>query len=161
MYNVVDRSTTPTHYNKRENVVENKSFIYLRKVHYHETDKMGITHHSNYIRWMEESRVHFMDEVGYGYKRMEEDGIVSPVISVECRYKTPTTFDDEVRIEVGVAEFRGVKLVMKYEMTNNKTGELVLTGKTEHCFLTPEGRPVPLKKKLPEFDALLKELADN
>ena len=27
------------------------------KVQYYETDRMGITHHSNYIRWMEEGRV--------------------------------------------------------------------------------------------------------
>ena len=26
---------------------------YLHKVQYYETDKMGIAHHSNYIRWME------------------------------------------------------------------------------------------------------------
>ena len=34
---------------------------YLRKVHYHETDKMGITHHTNYIKWMEEARIDFLD----------------------------------------------------------------------------------------------------
>ena len=30
---------------------------YLHKVQYYETDKMGIAHHSNYIRWMEEARL--------------------------------------------------------------------------------------------------------
>lgn len=34
---------------------------YLRKVHYHETDKMGVTHHTNYIKWMEEARIDFLD----------------------------------------------------------------------------------------------------
>ncbi|MBE6030796.1 MAG: acyl-CoA thioesterase [Clostridiales bacterium] len=135
--------------------------VYFRKVQYHETDKMGITHHSNYIRWMEEARVFFMDEVGYGYKKMEEDGVVSPVIAIDCQYKTPTTFDDMVRIDVGVAEFRGVKLVMKYEMTNDKTGDVVLVGKSEHCFLGEDGKPVALKKKLPEIDRLLRELAEG
>lgn len=135
--------------------------VYFRKVQYHETDKMGITHHSNYIRWMEEARVFFMDEVGYGYKKMEEDGVVSPVIAIDCQYKTPTTFDDIVRIDVGVAEFRGVKLVMKYEMTNDKTGDVVLVGKSEHCFLGEDGKPVALKKKLPEIDRLLRELAEG
>ncbi|MBQ3123130.1 MAG: acyl-CoA thioesterase [Firmicutes bacterium] len=135
--------------------------VYFRKVQYHETDKMGITHHSNYIRWMEEARVFFMDEVGYGYKKMEEDGVVSPVIAIDCQYKTPTTFDDIVRIDVGVAEFRGVKLVMKYEMRNDKTGDVVLVGKSEHCFLGEDGKPVALKKKLPEIDRLLRELAEG
>lgn len=28
---------------------------YQHKVQYYETDKMGIVHHSNYIKWMESS----------------------------------------------------------------------------------------------------------
>ena len=32
-----------------------------RKVQYYETDMMGITHHANYIHWMEEARIDFMD----------------------------------------------------------------------------------------------------
>ncbi|MBQ9082715.1 MAG: acyl-CoA thioesterase [Clostridia bacterium] len=131
---------------------------YIHKVCYHETDKMGITHHSNYIRWMEEARVDFLDHIGYGYARMEQDGIISPVIGVECQYKQPTTFSDEVRIQLEVEEFRGVRLVIRYTMFNHRTGALVLTGKTRHCFTNVQGRPIQLKKQFPELDALLKSL---
>lgn len=51
---------------------------YIRKVHYHETDKMGVTHHANYIKWMEEARVDFLNQIGYGYARLERDGITRP-----------------------------------------------------------------------------------
>lgn len=132
---------------------------YIRKVHYHETDKMGITHHSNYIKWMEEARIHFLDQIGFGYARLEHDGIISPVIGIDCQYKHPTTFDDTVRIEVGVEEFKGVRLVIRYTMINAATGTLVLTGKTMHCFVDGAGKPVILKKQFPEFDRVLKELA--
>ena len=40
---------------------------YIHQVQYYETDRMGITHHSNYIRWMEEARVAFLEELGWGY----------------------------------------------------------------------------------------------
>lgn len=30
---------------------------YTHQVHYYETDKMGVTHHANYIKWMEEARI--------------------------------------------------------------------------------------------------------
>ena len=129
---------------------------YIHKVCYHETDKMGITHHANYIKWMEEARLDFLDQLGYGYARLEQDGIISPVIGVECQYKHPTTFSDEVRIRAEVEEFRGVKLVIRYTMVNHKTGELVLTGKTRHCFTNAAGRPIQLKKQFPELDAALK-----
>ena len=73
---------------------------YTHKVKYYETDKMGVTHHSNYIRWMEEARIEFLDKIGFSYYKLEEDGIMSPVIGIECDYKATTTFDDEVEIEV-------------------------------------------------------------
>ena len=132
---------------------------YIRKVHYHETDKMGVTHHTNYIKWMEEARIDFLDQIGWSYARLEREGIISPVIGVDCQYKHATTFDDTVRIRVGVAEFRGVKLVISYHMVNEQTGDVVLTGKTMHCFTTPEGKPLILKKQFPELDKILRELA--
>lgn len=131
---------------------------YIHKVQYYETDKMGVTHHSNYIRWMEEARIHFLDEIGFGYAKLERDGIISPVIGVECQYKHPTTFDDEVGISVRVEEFRGVRLVIGYTMTNIATGDQVLVGKTMHCFTDANGKPIILKKQYPELDSELKRL---
>lgn len=100
---------------------------YIHRVQYYETDKMGITHHSNYIRWMEEARADYLKRTGYGMRRLETEGITSPVVSVECQYKHSTTFDDEVRIDVSLEKYTGVKLVMGYTMTNTETGVVVLT----------------------------------
>ena len=134
---------------------------YIRKVHYHETDKMGITHHSNYIKWMEEARIDFLDQVGYGYARLEREGISSPVTGIEGEYKHPTTFDDAVSIQVEVEEFKGVRLVIRYTMTNRATGETVFAGKSQHCFVNRAGKPVVLKKEVPELDRMLKDLASK
>ena len=60
--------------------------MYRRKVFYYETDQMGIVHHSNYIRWFEEARIDYMEQLGLGYDKMEEQGIISPVLSVEASY---------------------------------------------------------------------------
>lgn len=62
--------------------------MYRHVVQYYETDRMGITHHSNYVRWMEEARIHFLDQIGWDYAKLEEMGLVSPVVSVSCRYRT-------------------------------------------------------------------------
>ncbi|HBG13493.1 MAG TPA: acyl-CoA thioesterase, partial [Clostridium sp.] len=48
---------------------------YSRKTHYYETDQMGIIHHANYIHWMEEARVDFMDQIGFSYDRAVSTGI--------------------------------------------------------------------------------------
>lgn len=134
---------------------------FIRKVCYHETDKMGVTHHSNYIKWMEEARVDYLEKMGYGYAKLEKDGIISPVIGVECQYKHPTTFGDSVIIDVYVKEFKGVKLTVGYKMTNLETGAIVLLGKTEHCFLDASGKPIRLYRQFPEFaDALTKRAGE-
>ena len=65
---------------------------FKREVKYYECDRMGITHHSNYIRFMEEARIYVLDMLGYGFDRMEAEGVVSPVVAVSCEYKKPTNF---------------------------------------------------------------------
>ncbi len=124
------------------------------RVQYYETDRMGVTHHSNYIRWMEEARIDFLSQIGWSYARLEELGVLSPVTAVDCRYKASTTFDDLVSIEVSVLALTNARLTIGYRMTN-AAGEEVCTGQTEHCFLDREGHILRLKKDYPAFYELL------
>lgn len=130
---------------------------YVHKINYYETDKMGITHHSNYIRFMEEARVDYMEQLGWGYDRLEEMGVISPVIGVSCKYRRSTTFGDELVIEVKVEKYGGIKLSLLYALKNLQTGEICAEGRSEHCFLNTEKKPVSLKKEFPELDAVLKK----
>lgn len=126
---------------------------YQHKIQYYETDKQGVTHHSNYIRMMEEARVDVMEQLGFGYERMEEAGVMSPVMAVTCEYKRPTTFPDIIDIEVSVAEMSKLKAKFEYKMTHN--GVLVCHATSTHCFLGTDGRPVALETRFPEFHQAL------
>ena len=132
--------------------------LYQHKVQYYETDKMGIVHHSNYIRWMEEARIDFLSQIGWDYKRLEEMGVISPVTAVDCKYLVSTYLSDVITISVKVEEFRGVKLKLGYEM---KRGDvLVCRGQSEHCFLDNDGKIINLKREYPEFYEVLTKLAE-
>ena len=120
-----------------------------RKVQYYETDMMGIAHHSNYIRWMEEARVDLMDRIGYPYSRMEAEGVLCVVKSLQVNYLKSCTFGDEVDITVTVRDFNGVVITLAYEMIVDHVQ--VFTGTSEHVFLNREGRFVRMKKAMPEF----------
>ena len=133
---------------------------YKHIVQYYETDRMGITHHSNYIRWMEEARIDFLRQIGWDYAKLEEAGIISPVVNVACSYQATTTFPDEITINVCVKEFRGVKLVLNYEM-KKEDGTVACLASSEHCFLNKEGRIVRLKREVPEFYQILVDLAGS
>lgn len=127
---------------------------YQHKIQYYETDKQGITHHSNYIRIMEETRVELMERLGFGYERMEAAGVFSPVMAVTCEYKRPTTFADVVSVTLKVAELGKLKVKFDYEMRLGDT--LVCHGTSLHCFLGANGRPVVLEERFPEFYEALK-----
>ena len=124
--------------------------MYQHRIQYYETDKMLVTHHSNYIRWMEEARVDFLDKIGWSYLKLEELGIISPGISVDGKYKKSTTFGDVVNIDVKIQEFKGVKLKLIYEVTD-QNGVNVFEGHSEHCFLTREGKPMMIRVTYPDF----------
>ena len=132
---------------------------YIHTVQYYETDKMGIAHHSNYVRWMEEARMELLRQMGWPMSRLEAEGITSPVVSVECKYLRPTTYDDRISILVTVEQYTGVKLRLSYNMTNETTGETVLTAASSHCFIDENSRPISLEKRFPAFDEALREYA--
>jgi len=120
---------------------------------------MGITHHSNYIKWMEEARVAFMKDLGWDYGTMEKNGIFIPVVSVSCRYMHSTTFEDEVSVGLYVKAYNGIRLTMGYRMTGPE-GRAVCEAESEHCFMDGEGRIARLKKAAPDLHRLLQELAE-
>ena len=128
---------------------------YKHEVKYYECDRMGITHHSNYVRFMEEARVDWMDQLGYGFDRMEAEGVVSPVVSVECVYKHPTTFKDMIDIVVEVEAMSSLKITFRYTMRVD--GKLVCTGRSTHCFLEG-GRPVALAERFPQLYEAIQKL---
>lgn len=132
---------------------------YIHKVQYYETDRMQVTHHSNYVRFMEEARVSYLSRIGWDYKRMETEGIISPVVDISCKYRKTTTFEDVISVEVYVKEVSSVKLKLGYRMKSED--ELVFTAESVHCFLNKEGAPIHLKKELPDFYETLVSLKEN
>lgn len=134
-------------------------YIYQHQVQYYETDKMQITHHSNYIRFMEEARIAFMKHIGFGYDKMEELGISSPVIGIQCDYKKSTTFPDIITIETKIVAYKGTRLTIEYLMKVHD--DVVAIGKSQHCFLNAQGRPIILKKELPTLDQLFNQALED
>jgi len=134
---------------------------YVRRVQYYETDQMAIVHHSNYIRWFEEARLDYLNQLGLNYKSMEEQGIIIPVTDVNCKYLISARYDDVLEIFPTPTHYTGVRLSFHYEVRNQLTGDLCATGASTHCFLDPQHRPISLKRKAPELHRQFAELASG
>lgn len=131
---------------------------YHHKIQYYETDKMGVTHHSNYVRIMEEARIDFLEQTGWSYAKFEEIGLVSPVISIECNFKLPTTYPDEISVKVAVKKVSMCKLVLGYTFTAN--GNVVFTATSSHCFIDKDGKPIIVAERFPQLYEDLKKLCE-
>ncbi len=130
---------------------ESKYKPFSRKAYYYETDGMGIVHHSNYIRWMEEARIYWLEHIGYPYSKVEQSGLMIPVLSAECEYKHPIRFDDEFEIHLKLKEFNGVRFSVEYRIINTTADKLSAVCKSSHCFVNREFRPIRTKRDFPEL----------
>lgn len=131
---------------------------YPRSINYYETDKMGIVHHSNYIRFFEEARLALMRQVGLDYRNLEEMGIVIPVTFVRCKYLMPLRFEEEIEIHTRLTKYDGIKMELSYEIYSKESGELCTSGETGHCFLNQDLKPIRMKREFPDLYAKLKDL---
>ena len=132
-----------------------------RNINYYELDGMNVVHHSNYIRYMEEARIYLLDKIGLPYKKIEDNGIMIPVLEVNYKYKNPAKFGDTIVVKVNISEFDGIRLKMQYEITNKETGKLLGTGETKHCFTNSNMRPENQKKANKEFYNIFEEAMNN
>lgn len=125
---------------------------YVRTAFFYETDAMGCVHHSNFIRWFEEARMHYMDKMGFGYKQTVDSNIDLALTGIACEYKGMVYFNDTVEIVITLPKITPSRLTCGYTVTDTATRQLCATGETHHCYFHKKRqRPVSLKKELPEL----------
>lgn len=128
---------------------------YIHQAKYYETDQMAVIHHSNYIRWFEEARVDYLEQIGLSYDIIEAAGVYSPVIGVSCEYKSSVKFNEKVMILPKLNYFNGFKMNIGYQVVDAETGQIRTTGESKHCFVTKDFKPVNLKKSHPDMYEIL------
>lgn len=117
------------------------------RVRYAETDQMGVVYYSNFLVWFEIGRVELLRQLGFDYKTMEvDDDCFIPVVEVNCRYKAPARYDDELLIETRVTGVRGALLKFCYRVLRAHDRQLLAEGETAHV-VTDRNM---IKRALPE-----------
>ena len=113
-----------------------KSFSIKIKVRYCETDQMGLVHHGNYINYFEEARIAWISNLGLLYSEMEKSVILLPVSKLNVSYLRPAYFDDDLVVNVELAELPTSRLIFNYTIKNKD--EVIVTGTTVLAFLNKE-----------------------
>lgn len=118
------------------------------RVRYAETDQMSYVYYGNYAMYYEVGRVEALRQLGFEYKKLEEQGIMMPVHDLECKYLSPAKYDELLTITVIIRESPKVRMIFEYEV-NNEQGVLVNKGKTTLVFINMEtNRPCRAPQEL-------------
>ena len=135
---------------------------YKMRVQYHETDQMGVVHHSNYIRWFENGRTEMIREVGISYRKMEDLGLLLPVIDVQVRYHRPARYDDLIILRTKLVKLSPAVMEFSYEVyKDGDEEELLAEGKTKHMWINENWRPTRLNRSVPEIYEKLQALVEK
>jgi acyl-CoA thioester hydrolase len=121
------------------------------RVLYADTDKMGYVYYGNYAKYFEIGRVEALRSLGISYKKMEEDGIMLPVLNFNINYKTPAKYDDILNIKTTINKIEGVKLSFDYEIFNEQN-QLICEAATTLVFTSSStAKPCKPPKNLIEL----------
>lgn len=120
------------------------------RIRYAETDQMGVVHHGNYAQFLEMGRIEWLRNLGFSYKKMEEENIILPVISMTLNFKKSATYDDLIQVTTKLTKMPSVKIVFDYEIHNEK-GELLTVASTTLAFINNKlNKPIRCPKALEE-----------
>ena len=143
------------------------SWTYQRRVKYYETDRMGVVHHSNYLRFLEDARMDWIGDNVISYHELEELGVIIPFVSAAERFHAFLRYDDPFSVEVKLVKYTSVQATFAYEIRNTDTGVLCYTAETTHCFTSDAYRtgkeysPISIRRKLPELHQKFLELVEE
>ena len=134
------------------------------RVHFYDTDTMGVVHHANYIRWFETGRVEYLRSIGITLTDLIHDNILFPITEIKANYHHPAQFDDDLELETTALELTKVKMEFSYKIRRKSDGKILVTGYSQNVFTNATtGKITRLPEKYHnklEF-AKIKELAEN
>ena len=124
---------------------------------YSETDQMGIIHHSNYAVWFEAGRTDFLKKAGIPNKEIEEQGVLLPLYEMNCKFKSPERYEDEIIVKTKLEYIGKVRIVFSYQVLNAKDGSVLTTGETKHAWTNKSLKPVNAQLLIPDIYNVLCE----
>ncbi len=154
--------------------MERKWHKHTLRVHYKETDQMGVVHHGNYVNWFEIGRTEMMRDAGIAYSDMEKMGLILPVLDMNIKYRQSAHYDECVVVYTCISHYSAVRLQFDYEVrrismendsdrnnfdASEQNGVLLATGSTLHMWLNNQWKPARIDKVAPEAFKLIQEMS--
>ena len=129
------------------------------KVRYAETDKMGIVHHSVYPIWYEIARTDLSKQANFPYSKMEEMGVLLPLVELNSKYYSPAYYDDELIVTATVSKLTPARIIFSYEVFKKDSEKPINSGYTVHAIVNKDMKPVNTKKLFPKIYEAMEKIS--
>ena len=118
------------------------------RVRYGETDQMGYVYYGNYASYYEVARVESFRALGLSYKKLEESGVMMPVLELKTKYLQPAKYDDLLTVRVKISEMPRLKIKYEYQVYN-EADVLLNEGDTTLVFINmTTGKPIRIPEAM-------------
>ena len=107
---------------------------------------MGYLHHSRYLQYFEMGRIELLRHLGYSYADLERDGIFFVVVKVECRFRAPAKYDQDLTLTTRAVRQTHVRIDHVYEL--RRGGTLLAEGATTIACVGRDGQLQEIPKTL-------------
>lgn len=131
------------------------------KVRYAETDKMGIVHHSVYPIWYEIARTDLSKQANFPYSKMEEMGVLLPLVELNSKYYSPAYYDDELIVTATVSKLTPARIIFSYEVFKKDSEKPINSGYTVHAIVNKDMKPINTKKLYPDIYASMTRMMEG
>lgn len=118
------------------------------RIRYADTDQMGFVYYGNYPVFYEIGRVEAMRSLGFSYKKLEESGIMMPVLESSAKYLMPAKYDELINIKTTITALPKVKIHFIYEILN-EAEKRIHTAETTLAFIKKDSfRPCRVPQEI-------------
>jgi len=103
------------------------NFTWPVRVYYEDTDSGGVVYYANYLKYMERARTEFLRARGFEQDQLiEKQNIIFAVRSVQCDYKSPARFNDELIVTAEIIELKKASMLFEQKIVRSQQPNQIL-----------------------------------
>ena len=103
------------------------NFKWPVRVYYEDTDAGGVVYYANYLKFMERARTEYLRHKGFEQDQLiEQQNIIFAVRSVQCDYKSPARFNDDLTVTAKIIELKKASMLFEQKIVKNNQPNKIL-----------------------------------
>jgi len=104
---------------------------------FEDVDMFGVVWHGNFAKYFERVRCALLQDIGYTYINMREQGYMYPVVDLQFKFIKPIAFGQKVDVVATLVEWEHM-LKLEYEVRDYTSGEIFTKGSSKHAAVVIE-----------------------